>query len=230
GLYCDSGRSQFRQHPLDHIDAMEGVIQEVLIGISEDIVARIDALSVDTTGSTPVAVNRQGTPLALLPGFNDNPNAMFVLWKDHTAIAEADEINQLARRWETDYTRYSGGSYSSEWFWAKLLHVIRLDRAVANSTYSWLEHCDWIPALLCGTNYVLSIKRSRCAAGHKAMWHAEFDGLPSQDFLTALDPRLEGIRDRLYDQTHTAAEAAGTIAPEWADRTGLPRHTKIGIG
>lgn len=230
GLYCDSGRSQFRQHPLDHIEAMETVIRELLTGVSDDVTARIRALSVDTTGSTPVAVNRQGIPLALLPEFSDNPNAMFVLWKDHTAIAEADEINQLARRWETDYTRYSGGSYSSEWFWAKLLHVIRLDRAVANSTYSWLEHCDWIPALLCGTNDVLSIKRSRCAAGHKAMWHAEFDGLPSQDFLTALDPRLEGIRDRLYDQTHTAAEAAGTIAPEWADRTGLPRHTKIGIG
>src|SRR5690606_27855573 len=230
GLYCDSARSQFRQHPVDHIDAMAGVIQEVLIGIPEDIVARICALSVDTTGSTPVAVNREGTTLALFPGFKDNPNAMFVLWKDHTAIAEADEINQLARRWGIDFTRYSGGSYSSEWFWAKLLHIVRSDRAVAESAYSWLEHCDWIPALLCGATDVLSIKRSRCAAGHKAMWHAEFGGLPSQDFLTALDARLNGIRERLYDQTYTAAEVAGIIAPEWADRTGLPRHTKIGVG
>lgn len=230
GLYCDSARSQFRQHPLDYIEAMETVIRDVLIGISGDIVARIGALSVDTTGSTPVAVNRQGTPLALLPGFGDNPNAMFVLWKDHTAIAEAEEINQLARRWEIDFTRYSGGSYSSEWFWAKLLHIIRSDSVVAKSAYSWLEHCDWIPALLCGATDVLSIKRSRCAAGHKAMWHAEFGGLPSQDFLTALDARLDGIRERLYHQTHTAAEVAGTITSEWANRTGLPRHTKIGVG
>ncbi|MFB2117652.1 ribulokinase [Parapedobacter sp. 2B3] len=230
GLYCDSARSQFRQHPLDYIEAMEAVIQEVLIGISEDVVARIGALSVDTTGSTPVAVNRQGTPLALLPGFGDNPNAMFVLWKDHTAIAEAEEINRLAHRWKTDYTLYSGGSYSSEWFWAKMLHIIRNDHTVAESAYSWLEHCDWIPALLCGATDVSSIKRSRCAAGHKAMWHAEFGGLPSQDFLMALDSRLGGIRERLYDQTHTAAEVAGTITPEWANRTGLPRHTKIGVG
>src|SRR5690606_38707247 len=129
GLYCDSARSQFRQHPLDYMEAMEAVIREVLIGISEDVVARVGALSVDTTGSTPVAVNRQGTPLALLPGFADNPNAMFVLWKDHTAFAEADEIHRLARRWDVDFTRYSGGSYSSEWFWAKLLHITRSDRA-----------------------------------------------------------------------------------------------------
>ncbi|MEC3880598.1 ribulokinase [Parapedobacter sp. 10938] len=230
GLYCDNGRSQFRQHPLDHIDAMETVIHNVLAGVSDDVIAGIRALSVDTTGSTPVAVDRHGTPLALLPGFESNPNAMFLLWKDHTAIDEAAEINQLARRWEVDYTQYSGGSYSSEWFWAKLLHVVRHDRAVAEGAYSWLEHCDWIPALLCGTTDVLAIKRSRCAAGHKAMWHAEFDGLPSQDFLTALDPRLEGIRDRHFHQTYTADEAAGVIAPEWADRTGLPRDIKIGVG
>ncbi|MGV3762272.1 ribulokinase [Parapedobacter sp.] len=230
GLYCDSRRSQFRQHPLDHIEAMETVIRNVLAGVSEEVVACIRALSVDTTGSTPVAVDRHGTPLALLPEFDDNPNAMFVLWKDHTAIAEAEEINQLARRWEVDYTQYSGGSYSSEWFWAKLLHAIRNDRAIAEGAYSWLEHCDWIPALLCGTTDVLAVRRSRCAAGHKAMWHDEFGGFPSTDFLTALDPRLDSIRDRLFHQTFTADEAAGTIAPEWADRTGLPRNTKIGVG
>lgn len=230
GLYCDSRRSQFRQHPLDHIEAMEAVIAEVLAGLSTDAVSRVRALSVDTTGSTPVAVDRNGTPLALLPEFSDNPNAMFVLWKDHTAIAEAEEINQLAHRWDVDYTKYSGGSYSSEWFWAKLLRIVRTDNTIAENAYSWVEHCDWIPALLCGCDDALSIKRSRCAAGHKAMWHAEFDGLPSQDFLTALDPHLEGIRDRLFRTTHTAATMAGTIAPEWAARTGLPRHTKIGVG
>ncbi|SEL33702.1 ribulokinase [Parapedobacter koreensis] len=230
GLYCDSGRSQFRQHPLDHIEAMEAVIREVLSGISADTVSRIKGLSVDTTGSTPAAVDSHGTPLALLPEFADNPNAMFVLWKDHTAIAEAEEINQLAHSWETDYTKYSGGSYSSEWFWAKMLHILRADPAVAESAYSWLEHCDWIPHMLCGHRDVLSMQRSRCAAGHKAMWHEVFGGLPAEAFLTALDPRLTGIRNRLYDQTHTSDTAIGTLSPEWADRTGLPESLVIGIG
>ncbi len=230
GLYCDSQRSQFRQHPLDHIEAMEAVIREVLSGIPDDVVNRIRGLSVDTTGSTPVAVDRQGIPLALHPEFAENPNAMFVLWKDHTAIVEAEEINYLAHQWESDYTMYSGGSYSSEWFWAKMLHILRIDPEVARCAYSWMEHCDWIPNLLCGYNDVLTMKRSRCAAGHKAMWHAEFGGLPSQEFLTKLDPRLEGIRDRLFHQTYTSNIAVGTISSEWASRTGLPQHVKVGMG
>ena len=230
GLYCDSGRSQFRQHPADYIEAMEAVIRGVLSELSGDVVNRIQGLSVDTTGSTPVAVDRRGMPLALLPEFADNPNAMFLLWKDHTAIAEAEEINRLAHGWDVDYTQYSGGSYSSEWFWAKVLHVLRVDEAVAGGAYSWVEHCDWIPALLSGCDDAMAIKRSRCAAGHKAMWHDGFGGLPSQKFLSALDPRLEGIRDRLFQQTYTSNVAVGIIAPEWADRTGLPRHVKIGVG
>ncbi len=230
GLYCDSRQSQFRQHPLDHIEAMEAVIREVLSGIPDDAVNRIRGLSVDTTGSTPVAVDRYGIPLALLPEFAENPNAMFVLWKDHTAIGEADEINQLAHRWETDYTTYSGGSYSSEWFWAKMLHILRADPEVARYAYSWMEHCDWIPHLLCGHDDVLTMKRSRCAAGHKAMWHEDFGGLPSETFLTTLDPCLKGMRSRLYQQTYTADVAVGTISPEWAKRTGLPGDLVVGVG
>lgn len=230
GLYCDSVYSQFRQHPADHVEAMEVVVRDVLCGLSANEVNRIQGLSVDTTGSTPVAVDRHGTPLSLLPEFADNPNAMFLLWKDHTAIAEAEEINQLARPWEIDYTKFSGGSYSSEWFWAKVLHVLRVDAAVAREAYSWVEHCDWIPALLCGCKDAMAIKRSRCAAGHKAMWHIEFGGLPSQKFFTALDSRLVGIRDRLFSQTYTSNVAVGTIASEWAERMGLPKHVKIGVG
>ena len=230
GRYCDSGRSQFRQHPLDYIEAMEGSLREVISAIPEETVNRIRGLSVDTTGSTPVAVDRRGTPLALLPGFSDNPNAMFVLWKDHTAIAEAEEINSLAHGWETDYTRYSGGSYSPEWFWAKMLHILRTDDAVAKSAYSWVEHCDWIPALLCGHADVSTIRRSRCAAGHKAMWHAAFGGLPSDVFLSSLDIRLVGMRDRLYGSTYTANIAAGTLSAEWAERTGLPTGIPVGVG
>ena len=230
GRYCDSGKSQFRQHPLDHIEAIETVLRDLLSGMPADAVKRIKGLSVDTTGSTPVAVDRHGTPLALHPEFTENPNAMFVLWKDHTAIAEAEEINELAHRWETDYTMYSGGSYSSEWFWAKMLHIFRVDPEVAKHAYSWMEHCDWIPHLLCGHTDVSTMKRSRCAAGHKALWHEDFGGLPSEDFLCALDPCLAGIRDRLYQQTFTADVAVGRISPEWAQRTGLPPDVVVGVG
>lgn len=230
GLYCNAFHSQFRQHPLDYLEAMEACIIDLLTGISKKEIGQILALSIATTGSTPVAVNREGTPLALLPDFSENPNAMFILWKDHSATAEAEEINQLARKWETDYTQYSGGMYSSEWFWAKMLHILRTDSAVAEQAYSWVEHSDWMPAVLTGETDPLLIKRNRCAAGHKAMWHQDFDGLPSSDFLNALDPRLAGIREHLYQQTHTADQAAGTISEEWARRLGLPTELVIGVG
>ncbi|SMC91029.1 ribulokinase [Pedobacter nyackensis] len=230
GKYCDTKVSQFRQHPKDYIEAMELTIKEVLAKVSPEVRENIKGISIDTTGSTPVAVDKQGCPLALLPQFADNPNAMFVLWKDHTANIEAQEINALAKKWETDFTKYAGGIYSSEWFWSKILHILRVDAQVAQHAFSWVEHCDWMPALLTGNTNPLTLKRSRCAAGHKAMWHPDFDGLPAQDFLTTLDPRLSGIRDRLYSETYTSDESAGTISVEWADRLGLSYDVLVGVG
>jgi L-ribulokinase len=209
---------------------MEYCITDLLKSLSTDEVNEIMALSIATTGSTPVAVDKEGTPLALLPEFKDNPNAMFILWKDHSATLEAEEINQLAERWKIDYTKYSGGLYSSEWFWAKILHILRTDKHVASRAYSWVEHSDWMPAVLTGNTDPLSVKRSRCSAGHKAMWHEEFEGLPSSDFLNTLDPKLSGIRDRLYQQTHTSDQSVGTISAEWACRLGLPTNLIIGVG
>ncbi len=230
GKYCDAQQSRFRQHPLDYIEGMENNIKNVLSGVSKDVIDNIKGISIDTTGSTPVAVNKEGTPLALLPEFAENPNAMFVLWKDHTANAEAEEINALAKSWSTDFTKYSGGLYSSEWFWAKILHIIREDEGVAKHAFSWVEHCDWMPALLVGSTNPLELKRSRCTAGHKAMWNEEFDGLPSEDFLISLDDKLSGLRDRLYQETYTADQAAGTISAEWATKLGLPEDVVIGVG
>ncbi len=231
GRFCDPAKNRFRQHPLDYLEGLEasvkGALEQCPVGTAEKVVG----ISVDTTGSTPVAVNREGTPLALLPGFEENPNAMFVLWKDHTGLKEADEINTLARSWGgEDYTKFEGGIYSSEWFWAKVLHVIREDNAVREQAWSWVEHCDWIPALLVGDTDPLKLKRSRCAAGHKAMWHESFGGLPKEEFLVRLDPLLEGVRKRLFEDTATCEIQVGTLSGEWAEKLGLPTTVAVGAG
>jgi L-ribulokinase len=231
GKHCDPPGNLFRQHPSDYLEGLEYTIGNSLGKVTGEVRQNIVAISVDTTGSTPVAVNRDGVPLSLTPGFENNPNAMFVLWKDHTAVREAEEINELARSWGgVDYTKYEGGVYSSEWFWAKVLHIMRADEEVREAAFSWVEHCDWIPAVLTGMTDPLAIKRSRCAAGHKAMWHEDFDGLPSEDFLHKLDPLLAGLRERLYRDTYTSDIRAGFLCREWADRLGLSTDIVIGVG
>jgi L-ribulokinase len=230
GLYCNSATSQFRQHPLDYIEGLENAIKGALENVSNEIKQNIVGISIDTTGSTPIAVDEKGTPLAMLPEFDENPNGMFILWKDHTANAEAEEINKLARSWRIDFTKYVGGIYSSEWFWAKILHTLRVDVSIRSTAFSWVEHCDWISAVLTGNTNPLTMKRSRCAAGHKAMWHEEFEGLPSEEFLVALDPLLAGLRDRLFRDSYTSDQAMGTISAAWAEKLGLPVDVIIGVG
>jgi L-ribulokinase len=230
GQFCLPAESQFRQHPLDYLEGLESAIRGALAEVSADVIENIVGISVDTTGSTPVAVDQNGTPLALLPEFSQNPNGMFILWKDHTANTEAEEINTLAHSWSVDYTKYVGGIYSSEWFWAKILRTLRVDPSIREKAFSWVEHCDWISAVLTGNTNPLTLKRSRCAAGHKAMWHPEFEGLPSEEFLITLDPLLAGLRERLYSETYTSDQVMGTLSVEWASKLGLPDHVVIGVG
>jgi L-ribulokinase len=231
GDYCNPAINQFRQHPLDYLEGLEYTIRDALQHAKGLDAGEIIAISVDTTGSTPVAVNKAGTPLSLTDQFRENPNAMFILWKDHTAVQEANEINDLAKRWGgVDYTKFEGGVYSSEWFWAKILHVLRKDPGVRGNAFSWVEHCDWIPALLTGNTDPLTLKRSRCAAGHKAMWHETFDGLPSGEFLVKLDPFLAGLRERLYRDTYTCDVPVGTLTAEWAEKLGLSEKVQVGVG
>jgi L-ribulokinase len=230
GKYCDPPKDQYRQHPLDYIDVLEFTVKDALSKCPADVAENVVGMAFDTTGSTPVMTNAEGTPLALTPEFAENPNAMFVLWKDHTGVKEAAEINDLARTWEVDYTQFEGGIYSSEWVWAKVLRVLRVDEKVRAASYSWIEHCDWLPALITGNTKPEDVKRSRCAAGHKAMWHEAWGGLPSEEFLTKLDPLLSGYRARLFDKTYTSDVVVGQLTEEWAKRLGLTTKVKVGVG
>ena len=231
GMYNVPSEQQFRQHPLDYLEGLKNTLKAVISELPEAERANVKGIAVDTTGSTPVAVDKAGTPLALTPGFEENPNAMFILWKDHTAVKEAAEVNEVSRTWGgVDYTKYVGGIYSSEWFWAKIMRTLRVDEAVREAAYSWVELCDWIPYNLTGGTDVHTMKRSRCAAGHKAMWHEEFGGLPSEEFLVKLDPLLAGLRDRLYEDTYTSEVPAGTISKEWATKLGLADDVVISVG
>jgi len=231
GLYCNPEIFQYRQHPLDYIESLKETVKAITGRIDRKILENIIAISVDTTGSTPCAINEEGVPLALTSEFSENPNAMFILWKDHTSIKEAEDINDTTKNWKgLNYTKYIGGVYSSEWFFAKMLHILRNDEKVREAAYSFVEHCDYIPALLTGVKNAEDIKRSRCAAGHKAMWNKEFDGLPSNEYFKAIDPLLDGIADRLFKDTYTSDYCAGEMTQEWADELGLLSRIKVGIG
>jgi L-ribulokinase len=229
-LYCDASANQFRQHPLDYIEGLEDTIKRCLLQAGPNVAANVKGISVDTTGSTPIAVDENGTPLSLLPKFENNPNAMFVLWKDHTAVGEAGEINEHAKNFDINYLKYVGGIYSSEWFWAKLLHILREDEEVRKACHSWVEHCDWIPFLLTGGKKASEIKRGICSAGHKGLWSEEWGGLPPDDFFASLDTLLTGFRNRLYTEAYPSDQSVGTISKEWAGKLGLPGNVVIGVG
>jgi len=229
-LFCHPGLNQFRQHPLDYLEGLTYTIKACLQGLSEEIIQNITGISIDTTGSTPVAVNEFGTPLSLLPEFADNPNAMFILWKDHTSIEEAEAINHYNRQSNIDYLQYVGGIYSSEWFWAKLLHILKTDEKIRSNIASFVEHCDWIPFVLTGGQNLKDLKRGICAAGHKALWSDAFNGFPPNEFFKDIDPLLDGFTEKLFKTTYTSDCSAGIISKEWAEKLGLPADVIIGIG
>jgi L-ribulokinase len=156
---------------------------------------------------------------------------MCILWKDHTSVAEAEEINALCHSGRfTDYTKYVGGIYSSEWYWAKILHVGRTNSRAFQAAANWVELADWIPAILTGIDDVGKVVRGVCAAGHKALWHPEFGGLPSRDWLSALDPMLGNLATPLFSETRTADQPAGTLTEDWAVAFGVPAGITVAVG
>lgn len=230
GKYCNPSKNQYRQHPLDYTEGLEESVKEALSKAPESVAKNVVGISFDTTGSTPALIDKDGQVLALRPEFAENPNGMFILWKDHTSIKEAARINEVAKRWSIDYTAYEGGIYSSEWVWAKVAHVLKEDKSIVNDAYSWVEHCDWMSALITGKTKPEEIVRSRCAAGHKAMWLKEWGGLPSNEFLVEVEPLLDGFRDRLFEDTYTSDYKVGNLSQEWADKLGLTTDVAVGVG
>ncbi len=222
-----------RQHPQDYVDAMTSVNEAVKL--AKDADAEFDpqnivGIGVDTTGSTPMPVDADGTPLAMRPEFKDDLNAMAWLWKDHTGHAEAAQITELASRIRPQYLAKCGGTYSSEWFWSKVLHCLNVAPEVFDAAHSFVEYCDWIPALLAGDTKPESIVRGVCAAGHKAMYCDEWGGLPDKEFLAGLNPKLGDLRDRLYDRAVPADQLAGLLSDEWAEKLGLTPGIAVAVG
>lgn len=230
GKYCDLSQNMYRQHPSDYIEAMEKCIREAIAVAGDEVAGNIIGIGYDTTASTPVLTDKEGTPLALLPEFSEDPDAMFILWKDHTAIREADEINDAAHDGPTDYTVCSGGSYSCEWVWAKVLHCLRHNPGLRGRVWSWAEHCDWIGGVLTGNTAPETMFRGRCTAGHKAMWNAAWGGLPDMGFFKKTDELYSIFEGHLFTETVTAGHKIGVLTEEWAGRLGLKPGIAVAMG
>lgn len=230
GLFCRSGLNEFRQHPHDFLEGLEKVILECLKQAGPAIRKDIRAISMATTGSTPVLVDRKGMPLSMHKSWAKEPDAMFILWKDHSAVKEAGLINSHSRQYEQDYLKNVGGIYSSEWYWSKLLYLLHKNEALCEVAAGFVEHADWMPFLLTGGNNIAALKRGVCTAGHKALWAKEWFGFPPAEFFTTLDPRLTRFVEGLSNQVYTADKKAGNLSPEWAARLGLNTKVVVGIG
>jgi len=218
-----------RQHPADYLEGLElavkGALEEATIDTS-----LVVGIGVDATASTPIPVDRNGIALALKDAFKDNPAALAWLWKDHTSFAEANEITKKARELRPEYLAKCGGTYSSEWYWSKILHCARTSFEVFDASHTWIELPDWIPAVLSGIKDPASVKRCLCAAGHKGLYSPEWNGYPDKDFLSAVDPCLERILETLPEQAYNIGDTAGTLCSEWATKLGLPEGIPVAVG
>lgn len=223
-----------RQNPQDYIEgfyrAVSTAIKSAPRNGSGFDPKRIIGIGIDTTGSTPIPVDRSGTPLAMLPSFEDVPAAQAWLWKDHTGHVEAAEITQKAAKNKDHYLTKCGGTYSSEWFWSKIWHCMRENRKVFDAAYSWVELADFIPAFITGNTDPDKLPRGICAAGHKAMFNTQWGGLPSKTFLKSLDPDLAQLRDRYNSASMSSDQIAGYLCSNVAAKTGLLPGIPVAVG
>jgi len=223
-----------RQHPADYVTSTEKTVKRVLAAARRKVRGfrpeHVIGIGVDTTGSTPMPVDRAGRPLAFDRRFAKEPAAMAWLWKDHTSVAEAEEITTLAKKMRPKYLTKCGGTYSSEWFFSKIMRCLRESPKVFEAAYTWVEIADWIPAMLTGTEAPNELTVGVCAAGHKAMYSDEWGGYPDEKFLSKLHPKLGGLRGRLRDRAYAIDRAVGGLTEEWAARTGLPAGIPVAVG
>ena len=223
-----------RQHPADYIKGAQVAIRKALAAAKRNVRGfkpeQVVGIGVDTTGSTPLPVDANGQPLAFNKRFANNAAAMAWLWKDHTGWAEAGEITALAKKIRPQFLAKCGGTYSSEWFWSKILHCLRTASEVFDAAHSWVELADYVPAALTGTERPERFTAGVCAAGHKAMWNAKWGGYPDKEFLSKLHPKLGALRARLTSRVETADKAVGGLTAEWAKRTGLREGTPVAVG
>lgn len=229
GLYSDARKAQFRHHPKDYLEALTNVITTLTTKFPNET-KKVVALALDSTASTPCFCDKEGQPLALQEKFKDNPNAMFVLWKDHTGQKESEEINAVLEKEPINYAREMGNNYSPECFWAKVLHILRNDSEVAKEAYSVIELCDFIPATLTGNRDAKHVKVGRCIIGCKWMYSPDWGGLPPEDFFNKIDPILIPILKNLPQEPYSCDKSVGTLTQEWADKLGLPAGIKVGAG
>jgi L-ribulokinase len=223
-----------RQHPADYVEGAEVTIKKALAIAKKTVRGfkpeQIIGIGVDTTGSTPLPVDAKGRPLAFDKRFSTNPAAMAWLWKDHTGIAEAAEITALAAKIRPQYLAKCGGTYSSEWFFSKILHCLRTSPEVFDAAHTWVECADWVPAMLTGTEAPNKLTVGVCAAGHKAMYNDTWGGYPDAEFLGQLDPKLGELRARLCAKAFAIDKSVGGLTAEWGRRTGLPAGIPVAVG
>ncbi|MCL5408545.1 MAG: ribulokinase [Candidatus Omnitrophica bacterium] len=221
-----------RQNPLDYHISLEKVLRGLSLSIKKKKIKdeNIIGIGIDTTGSTPIPVDRNIIPLSFHKAFRNNKNAMAWLWKDHTSKDEAEEITLFAKKKRPEYLLKIGGVYSSEWFFSKILHLSRVDKRVFDASASFVELCDYIPAILTGKKNPGEILRSTCAAGHKAMYNKGWGGLPDDKFLTSLSPAFKGLREKLYLKAYPAGVCGGLLCKEWAKKSLLPEGLPISVG
>jgi len=222
-----------RQNPADYIEgfyrAVRGAVRAArkAVGLTAE---QVVGIGVDTTGSTPIPVNEAGMPLALDRKFAKNLAAQAWLWKDHTSHAEAAEITEKARALGVPYLAKCGGTYSSEWYWSKILHCKRTSPAVFAAAYAWVELADFVPGFITGNLDPCVMPRSVCAAGHKAMYNAQWGGLPSEEFLGAIDPDLIPIRRRYTAAAATSDQMAGRLRADVAAKVDLAPGIPVAVG
>jgi len=223
-----------RQHPADYVSGAEIAIKQALKSARKSVKgfspSQVIGIGVDTTGSTPLPVDENGQPLGLNKKFANNPAAMAWLWKDHTSVNEAAEITALAKKMRPQYLAKCGGTYSSEWFWSKILKCLRAAPEVFNAAYAWIELADYVPAMLTGTEHPSTFVAGVCAAGHKAMWNAKWGGYPDEKFLARLNPKLAQLRKRLTTRVHSIDRDVGGLTATWAKKTGLRAGIPVAVG